>query len=122
MFVLVALFGFLIAAIGTLGVASPGQVVAAMERLEPRTRFTVAVGVRLVLGIVLVLAAPDSRFPTALYTLGIIALIVALLFVPMGVERVDSLVRWWLEKPAAFLRSWFVVGIAFGAFLVYASL
>ena len=117
---LVAVFGVLVAGIGVVGVVSPERLVQLLVGMDPRVRLRVAVGVRVVLGIALWLAAPDSRFPDLLRVLAIIALVAAAGLVPMGAERLDAFVRWWSERAGGLLRAWAVVAVAFGALLVYA--
>ena len=121
MALILILLGILITGIGAVGVAQPQRLVAPFLSWQPRARFYIAVGTRLVLGAVFVLAASGSRFPTLILTLGVIAIAAAICFLLLGPKRVEVLVQWWFKQSSGFLRSWFVVAILFGAFLVYSG-
>jgi hypothetical protein len=80
-----------------------------------------AVGIRLLLGIALIVSAPQSLFPTAFRVLGVIAVVIALALPVIGIERIRRLVAWFAALPPLALRLWLVFGFAVGAFLIYGS-
>jgi hypothetical protein len=80
-----------------------------------------AIGLRVALGVVLLAAAPECRFPTAIRVLGFVALIAAASGLLLGRARLEAFVGWWLDRPAGFVRGWCVVALAFGGFLIYAA-
>jgi hypothetical protein len=122
MSLLVVLFGVLLGVVGVAGLAAAPRVVGGFLRWAPRTRFYVAVGVRLIFGAVLLLGASDCRFPTVLLVLGAIALVAALVLAVLGQSRIDAMFQWWLQRPMPILRAWFAAALLFGGFLVYAGL
>ncbi len=123
MSLLVALFGALIAAFAATGVASPATLLRAVSSLWSDGRgMWIAVVMRLVLGALLIVAAPDCRFPETVRVLGIIAIAAAVVLPLIGTERMNTLVAWWTARPSSFIRAWSLLGVAFGAFLVYAAL
>jgi hypothetical protein len=78
---------------------------------------------RVVVGIALLLAAPNSRYPRALRILGIIALIggVTMPFIPLGFWA--AYMRWWIvENASAFRWVFATAAMLFGTFIVYAAL
>ena len=81
-----------------------------------------AVGVRLVLGLALILAASQSRFPLTFTVLGAITLVAAVALPFVGRERIVRLLAWFGRLPPAAIRVWLLFGIAFGGFLVYGVL
>ncbi len=120
---LVALFGALIAAFAATGVVSPSTLLRAVSSVWSDGRgMWFAVAVRLVLGALLIVAAPDCRFPAAVRVLGIISIAAAGVLPLIGTKRVNTLVSWWTARPSSFIRAWSLFGVAFGAFLVYAAL
>ena len=120
---LVALFGALIAAFAATGVASPATLLRAVSSFWSDGRgMWIAVVMRLVLGALLIVAAPDCRFPGAVRVLGFISIAAAVALPLIGTERVNTLVTWWTARPFSFIRAWSLLGVAFGAFLVYAAL
>ena len=118
---IVSLLGAAIAAIGLLGVASPSRLLGWIGRLPPPRRLAIAVGVRLTLGAVLLLAAEDCRLPQLVRAVGIIAIAAAAALAALGPRRFEAFVDWWLRRPAPIIRSWAGVAVAFGALLLYAG-
>jgi hypothetical protein len=79
-----------------------------------------AAGLRVLLGVLLLLVAADSRLPVALLAIGAFSILAGLLIPVLGFERIGRMVRWWLAQPAGFVRAWAAAALAFGAFLVWA--
>src|SRR5207247_11077090 len=95
--VLVALLvGLFIVAIGMFGVAAPhGLLTAVGSILTPFGLYLVA-ALRIVFGVVLVLAAPLSRAPMVLRLLGFIMLVAGVSTPFFVVESVRAMLDWWL--------------------------
>ena len=79
-----------------------------------------AIIVRIILGIALVIAAADSKYPIALQILGWLTLIVVLLLSAIGRERFKSVIRWSIDIKPNIQRLMGVFGILFGSFLFHA--
>ena len=120
---LVAVLGALIAAIGATGVVSPASLLRFVKSVwrQPMGLY-LAVGIRLVLGVILILAAPSCRFPEAVRIIGVVSIVAAVLIPFIGFERISSLIRWGESRSLTALRVWCLVAIAFGVFLVYAGI
>jgi len=82
----------------------------------------VAVGTRLVLGVVFLLAASSCRFPAVIYGIGILMLAAALLLVLLGEPRVDALISWWSQLPTLAIRAWCALGVLVGALILSSAL
>jgi hypothetical protein len=123
MTVLVVIFGALIAALGAAGVVSPRVLIGLVDSVWRGSRGIYGVvAVRLVLGVVLVVAAPDCRFPEIVRILGLLSLVSAVVLPLLGRERLRRLVEWWISRPGGFIRAWSLVAVAFGVFLGYAGI
>jgi len=120
---IVALFGCIVAALGISGVVRPTALIDLVQAAwrTPAGLYG-AVGLRVLLGVVLIAAAPDCRFPQAIRILGIVALVAAAGGLVAGFERLQRFAAWWTERPAGFVRAWSLVAVAFGAWLVYAAM
>ena len=119
---LVAFFGVLIALLGATGLIRPAALVGWVDSLWRNLRgLWAVVALRLGIGIVLVLAAAECRYPTAIRVLGVISIVSAGLVPVIGLERVRALVSWWTARPPLLIRAWAVVAFAFGAFLIHAA-
>jgi hypothetical protein len=73
-----------------------------------------AVGIRILLGIALLLVADASAFPLLFRA---IVAAVALPFI--GMERIRALIDWIETLPRIALRLWLVFGLAFGGLLLF---
>jgi len=114
--------GTIISLICLTGVMLPAQLLhAAKAAWQYRAALFVAVMVRLAIGVLLVLAAPHSRFPLAFEILGWLAIVAALLIPVFGRARIGRLLDWWSMRSATGVRLWSLAGLAFGCFLVYAA-
>ena len=118
----VAAVATLLIAISGLGVLAPERLVAIVSAWPPDTRLYVAVGARLVLGVIFLLGASACRFPAVIYGVGVLALAAALLLVLLGQPRIDVLVRWWCELPALAIRAWCVLAVLVGGLILVGAL
>jgi membrane-bound ClpP family serine protease len=78
-----------------------------------------AAALRIILGVVLFLAAPTSRAPEVVRILGIIILVAGLITPLFGLERFRRLLDWWSARGPAFMRVWAGFALAFGLLLAY---
>ena len=119
---IVVLFGVAVGLLGMVGVVRPTRLIRFVETMwQSPTGFRLAIVLRLVLGVVLIIAAPDCRFPQVIRILGIFSLVAAAAAAALGHERLRSFVEWWVGRPPVFVRGWSLVAFAFGCFLVYAA-
>lgn len=122
MTVAVAVFGLLIFGVGMLGLVQPLALISLVERpWRSHTGLYLAITFRAVLGVLLVAAASETRFPWILRALGVLSLITAVLIPVLGYARLRSFVDWWSARPEGFIRAWCFVACAFGGFLIYAA-
>jgi hypothetical protein len=121
MALIVSLLGALLTLLGVFGFFSPQGFMLYVSSWQSERRLHLAIAIRLVFGVVLIMAAPSCRFSEAVRILGIIAVVAAVVGVFMGTDRLRALIEWWSRKSPAFIRVWMLAVIAFGAFLVYAG-
>jgi len=116
----VVLFGLLIVSTCLWALFRPRWLFEfAKPMLEQGWLMFLAVGIRIVLGVALLLVAEDSAFPSAFNILGWIAIIAAVALPFIGMARVKALIDWMETLPQTAIRLWVVVGIAFGGFLLF---
>ncbi len=119
--IVVGFFGLLILGASIWGIVAPRALVRGVfSVVEKPWALTFAVAVRIVLGLALVLVARFTRFPNALYTLGGLVLVAAVAIPIVGRERIERLVRWVASWPDNAMRAYLLIGVAFGALMVYA--
>ena len=89
---------------------------------ESQRGLYIAAAIRVVVGLVLTLAAPTSRFPTTFRVFGAIALIAGLGMPFISIERWAAYMHWWTVEHLTLFRT--VMGIAatlVGTFIAYAA-
>ncbi len=117
------ILGMMIVGIGLVGLVYPSGLIRLVQ-VAWRTPWGMflAVAFRLLMGVVLLLAAPESRFPLTLKILGAITVAAAVALPFVGYARISRMITWWNERRPGVIRGWAVVAIAFGGFLIYAAL
>ncbi len=119
----VALFGIGIILLGVLGLVRPGNLIrVVLDAWQSRKGFYFSIGIRVVFGIVLLLAASQSRFPEVFRVLGIISLVAAMAAPFFGFHRLQRFVQKWSKRSPGRIRDWSVMVFALGVFLLYGSL
>jgi uncharacterized protein YjeT (DUF2065 family) len=117
---LAMLVGFAIAAFGIVGLISPHTYARLGSLWEASPGLYIAAAIQLVIGLVLIRAAPASRSPFALGALGVIALIEAVMMPLLGHGRAHAIAHWWESQSESFLRMWGLLELAIGVLIVCA--
>jgi len=118
---LVSLVGVVVAGIGLLGITAPAHLKRLLGRRRVLVGLPVTLGIRLVVGVVFVFAAPECRLPTLVRLIGFIELGGALVLIGLGAPRLERFADSWLQRSSAFVRYWCVGALAFGMVLLYAG-
>jgi hypothetical protein len=117
----VALVGWIIVATGALGIARPHLMIEWLLTLPMGVRFYLAVGIRILLGVLLIVAAPRCRLPRFFYVVGVIVLLAAFALFFFGPVRLESIIRQTSSLPNSVIRLLYVVTLLFGVLMVYGS-
>jgi hypothetical protein len=121
MALIVSLAGMAVAAIGVLGMAAPGQLVHLLGRRRFLTLLPVTVALRIGLGALFLVAAPDCRLPDLVRAMGVLEIAGAIVLLVLGPGRLRRFVDWWLARPPSFVRGWCSAALVFGVLIVYAG-
>ncbi|WP_194755958.1 hypothetical protein [Aliidiomarina indica] len=124
MLILVATVLILLAAVITAlslwGVLSPMVVVAFVRSFMHRpVAIWVAIGIRLLLAVLLWLAAPASYTPFLFMLLAVIALGAAIVLAVAGSDRVSKIIDHVSVWPQQRIRFLCLFGVAFGLFVIW---
>lgn len=109
-----------VTAYGALGIVSPRILLKVVRRFESPAGLYVAAAFRIVLGVVLIYAAPTSHLPVIIRTVGIIILLAGLIMPFIGLDRFRKIIAWWTSQGLAVIRVWAGLALAIGLFLAYA--
>ncbi len=121
MAIFVSSFGIFLAIIGIFGVAMPATLLGLVGKWRASILLSVGAGLRIVLGILFLLAAPYCREPLIVRIVGVVSLVAALGLLAVGRSRFERFLDRWLARPPVFVRTWLLVAIALGALLVWAA-
>ncbi len=82
----------------------------------------VAAGIRVIVGLVLLLAAPASRFPRVFRVIGAIALAAGMILPFVSIDFWGEWMRYWtVDQLTAFRTTLAISGTIFRAFMTYAA-
>lgn len=117
----VQIIGVLIACAGLFLLITPEYLYGLVERnmAESYFYYSAIIG-RSTLGILLILAAKQSKYPTAILIIGIITVLAAVIFIFIGHDNFQGFIANIMEFYRPYARIWALAAIAMGAFLVYA--
>jgi hypothetical protein len=106
--------------IGVVGLVSPDRLTSIRQHnFATPTGLYTAGGVRVAMGLVVILGATASRAPKTLRLLGALMCMQGLSATILGPEHARTVVQWETMRPA-LLRAGAVVALASGAFMVLA--
>jgi hypothetical protein len=115
----VALLGLLIATIGTVGVVAPTRLLAIARWFVTPRGFYAAIVIRLLVGSILILAAPAGAWPGTFRVLGILVVGAGLLTPVIGLERSRTLLQWWSARGSWLHRLWGALALGLGLALFF---
>jgi len=117
----VVVLGLLIAGVGAIALFAPTRLLAiARWFVTPRGLYA-AIGIRLLVGSLLVTAAPSLRWPGASRVLGILIVAAGLLTPVIGLERSRAFLQWWSARGSGLHRLWGAGALGLGLALVLAA-
>jgi len=120
---LVFVLALVIMAFGAVIVLVPSGLERIAQHVVTPGAVCVIAMVRVAFGLVLISVASVSRTPRTIRILGYLILIAGIATAVMGlvaIERVRSMVEWWLQQGTGVLRLVGVVVLALGGFVAYA--
>lgn len=112
--------GALALAVGVFGLIRPHTLAAYVRFWGGPMRFRLAVGLRLVVGALLILAAPQCKVPMLIRILGGFAILAGIVILIAGRSRLDETVDWWLGSDVR-MRSSALFATVVGGFMVWAA-
>ena len=121
--IIVLVLGLTILMASIWGFANPHNLMKSVTSvLDRKWGIYFGVIVRLVLGVALLIAAPNSLLPFVFRALGWITILAALALAIMGRKNARKLIAWFEQLSTPMIRLWLLFGMAFGGFLIYGNL
>jgi hypothetical protein len=117
----IIIFGVLTCLGGLVILVNPEIVFGFLRKNSAKIELHIlAVALRLILGVILIVQAGDSRYPFAIETIGWLSIVAAVLFAVIGRNNFVKLMSWALSQVKTLGRVGGVIASAFGAFLIVA--
>ncbi|HUR19757.1 MAG TPA: hypothetical protein VMZ90_03040 [Vicinamibacterales bacterium] len=114
------LIGLVVFAQGVLGLAAPDVFASAVRTMQTPPFLHVAAFIRVLFGVILVLAASGSRAPLVLRCLGSLIVIGGLVTPIFGARIAEVILEWWAQGTGV-VRWWAALSLVLGAFIIYAN-
>jgi len=119
---IVLLTGLLILGMSVFTALFPAILRKVLHLFLRKGWWNLAMAVRVVVGILFLLAAPEARVPWLVQVFGV-AFILAGISIPLvGSARLEKLAHWWLERPDYMCRLWAIAAGAVGAAILWSAL
>ncbi len=117
---IIIFFGLITFLTGSIILVNPEFIFGPLKKNSEKLWIQIlAVGVRLAIGVLLIVHAAASRFPTLIEILGWFSIGAAFVLGVMGRRRFLSLMSWAFSLSERFGRAGGSIAMTFGAFLVY---
>jgi hypothetical protein len=122
MSVVVVIFGLFILGMGTAILMSPERLKRMLRVFLEKQALGLAAGIRIVVGILFLLAASETRAPSFITAMGVLFILAGVAIPFIGSARIERLATWWLARPDWVLRIWAVAAGALGGVFVWCGL
>lgn len=118
---LILLFAVFLLATGVVMLVKPMALFGVMEKYARSLELqVVAVVVRIILGVVFILAAEDTKFPMVIQIIGWLMIVAGIIVAVIGRRRFIGLMEWAMPVLPKYGFIVGLVAIVFGGFLGYA--
>jgi hypothetical protein len=113
--------GVMIAVQGIVGLVSPETFTEFIRAFQVSPVIYLAAIIRVLIGAILVLAAPASRAPLLLRGLGVLIVIGGLLTPFVGAQFAGVVLGWWSVGGPPVVRMWASASLLIGSFIIFAT-
>lgn len=118
---IIKLFGILMLLSGISLLITPEIIYGWLEdNMENTSLYILAIVVRLIFGILFIVAARESKYPGVIRFFGYLFIIAAIIFIFLGQESFQDFISSLIPDVKPYARVGGLFGIAFGGFLIYA--
>ena len=121
MLVLVKGIGIVIAGMGILIFLNPKMMKQLIVFWRQGKRIYIAGILRLLFGVILLLAASQCRLVGVIVTMGIFMLIGGTLIFTLGLEKIKSILDWWDKRQPLAMRFMGLIAFGIGVLIIYSA-
>ena len=121
MAILIVFIGIFLVFVGLAVLIVPQSMRQTLKVFLDRKWVPAASIIRIVLGLVCIFGADETRLPTFVLGFGVLVLIAGIAIPFIGFDRIERLVDFWIRRSNTVLRVWSVAVIGLGGVLVWAA-
>jgi len=118
---IVKIIGILIVIEGVLFVLKPTLMQKVIVFFLAGRRLYVPAVLRIVLAVILLVAASQCQITLVIIVLGILLLVSGIAAFSIGLDRQKAMLNWWQQKSSTFLRLVAVIALLLGAVVIYSA-
>lgn len=122
MLYVVMVVGFLILIIGLAVLVAPSVLKKTLKIFLEKKWLPAASIIRIVIGVLFLFAAPETKAPQFIFVLGIIFILAGIILPFIGAKRIERFAEWWLKSSDLIIRLWAILAIIFGILIIRAVL
>jgi hypothetical protein len=119
---IILIIGVFILGIAVAVLVSPATLRQILHQFLLKKWLVPVTFLRVVVGIVFLIAAPGTRSPLFMYILGILFILAGVSIPLLGKEKIEGLANWWLGRPDIILRIWAVLAAILGLAIIWVSI
>jgi len=119
MLILVKLIGIITAGMGIIFLLSPKTMRQFMLLWEKGKRLYIGCILRILIGIIFLLAASQCKLVGVIVTLGILLIISGGIILILGLDKGKAILKWWYGRSLLVLRLIALFPIAVGVLILY---
>lgn len=119
---IVWIIGAIMALGGVAMVLKPDWMKRTMDFFTARHRFQAAAVLKLIIGVVFLVLATQSRMPWVIILIGILIAVGNLWALLINPDTARNFMLWWQKKPFWVYRLWGIMGVIFGGIIIYAGI
>lgn len=121
MLILVKLFGIVLVALGVIFLINPEVIKKYAAFWTKGKRIYMGGILSLLIGIIFLLVASQTRLTWFVALFGILALIKGILLFVLGPAKIIAMINWWQARPPLVLRLYAFLVLALGVLLIYSA-
>jgi hypothetical protein len=100
---------------------APKSLKAILAHFVTSDRFYFVAFLRVVFGVLFLLAADGSRWPVFVKVMGVFFIFAGVVMPIIGGLQLKLLAEWWMRRNNSIIRVWAIIAVVLGALIVYAG-
>lgn len=121
MIVIVNIMGVVISLVGLTFLFNPALMKKFISFMKDSNKIYIIGTLRLVLGVIFILAAPQANYSPVIMAIGILMVIGGILIFAIGRKRVTAMMEWCLNMPDSNARLFAIVPVLLGVLILFSA-